>query len=50
MKANDFSKKQLAEKYDHIFSGIGANDLNVSNVNVENRTKEMGINSPMKSR
>ncbi|MFP7241080.1 penicillin-binding transpeptidase domain-containing protein [Bacillus altitudinis] len=42
LKANDFSKKQLAEKYDHIFSGIGANELNVSNVNVEKQDKGNG--------
>lgn len=40
LKANDFSKKQVAEKYENIFSGIGAYDLNVSNVKVEKQDKE----------
>lgn len=39
LKANDFSKKQLAEKYDNIFNGIGAYDLNISKLNVEKQDK-----------
>ncbi|MFS0657040.1 penicillin-binding transpeptidase domain-containing protein [Bacillus sp. 179-C3.3 HS] len=42
LKANDFSKEQLAEKYDNIFSGIGAYDLKVSNLNVEKQDKGNG--------
>ncbi|MFP3393767.1 NTF2-like N-terminal transpeptidase domain-containing protein, partial [Brevibacillus sp. SIMBA_076] len=42
LKANDFSKKQLAEKYDNIFNGIGAYDLNVSKVKVEKQDKGNG--------
>ncbi|MDM5297184.1 penicillin-binding transpeptidase domain-containing protein [Bacillus pumilus] len=42
LKANDFSKKQLAEKYDNIFNGIGAYDLDVSNIKVEKQDKENG--------
>ncbi|MEH7800529.1 NTF2-like N-terminal transpeptidase domain-containing protein, partial [Bacillus pumilus] len=42
LKANDFSKKQLAEKYDNIFNGIGAYDLNISKLNVEKQDKGNG--------
>ncbi|AOZ88024.1 penicillin-binding protein [Bacillus xiamenensis] len=42
LKGNDFSKKQLAEKYDNIFSGIGAHDVNISKLKVEKQDKGDG--------
>ncbi|MGE6631678.1 penicillin-binding transpeptidase domain-containing protein [Bacillus sp. NPDC077027] len=39
LKTNDFTKKQLTEKYNNIFNGIGATDINVSNVKVEKQEK-----------